>query len=136
MSRELDAVEGVYEAFGRGDVPAVLGAMAEDVEWNEAEGLPYGGTYHGPQAVLENVFGPILEDVDRFTVSPQRYVSDGDTVISLGRYTGTGKATGRALDVPFAHVWEVRDGMVARFTQHVDTAKFVEAVFAGQAGAV
>jgi len=136
MSSELDAVKDVYEAFGRGDVPAVLGAMAEDVEWNEAEGMPYGGTYHGPQAVLENVFGPILEDVDGFTVSPQRYVGEGETVISLGRYTGTGKATGRALDVPFAHVWELRDGKVARFTQHVDTAKFVDAVLARQAGAV
>ena len=28
---------GTYDAFNRGDVPAVLGVMADDVEWLEAE---------------------------------------------------------------------------------------------------
>lgn len=51
-----DIVRGLYEAFGRGDVPAVLGVLDENIEWTEAEGFPYGGTFHGPQAVLENVF--------------------------------------------------------------------------------
>ena len=45
----VDVVRGVYEAFGRGDVAAVLGAMADDVEWHEAEGMPYGGVYRGGQ---------------------------------------------------------------------------------------
>ena len=36
----VDVVRGVYEAFGRGDAAAVLGAMADDVEWHEAEGMP------------------------------------------------------------------------------------------------
>lgn len=35
--QSVDVVRGVYEAFGRGDVPAVLGAMADDIEWHEAE---------------------------------------------------------------------------------------------------
>ena len=54
-------VKGLYEAFGRGDVPAVLGGMTEDIEWNEAEGMPQGGTYRGPGAVAENVFGETLD---------------------------------------------------------------------------
>ena len=35
--QSVEVVKGLYEAFGRGDVPAVLGAMTEDIEWNEAE---------------------------------------------------------------------------------------------------
>src|SRR4051794_29815839 len=46
--QSVEVVKGLYEAFGRGDVPAVLGGMAEDIEWNEAEGMPQGGTYRGP----------------------------------------------------------------------------------------
>lgn len=31
-----DVVRGLYEAFGRGDVPSVLGLLAPDVDWREA----------------------------------------------------------------------------------------------------
>jgi uncharacterized protein len=35
---------GLYEAFGRGDVPKVLGAMDPEIRWHEAEGNPYTGS--------------------------------------------------------------------------------------------
>jgi ketosteroid isomerase-like protein len=44
------------------------------------------------------------------------------------RYTGSGKATGKELDLPVVHVWEVRDGKIVRFRQFADTAKFLEVV--------
>ena len=65
-AQNVEFVKGIYGAFGRGDVPAVLGAFAEDIEWFEAEGMPYGGLYRGPDAVAQNVFGPITEDVEGF----------------------------------------------------------------------
>ncbi len=55
-------------------VPAVLGAFAEDIEWFEAEGMPYGGLYHGREAVAQNVFGPITEDVEGFTITPEELI--------------------------------------------------------------
>ena len=33
-------VEGAYEAFGRGDIPAVLGILSDDVEWDVPDVLP------------------------------------------------------------------------------------------------
>ena len=42
MSQEnVEVIRRIYEAFGSGDVPAVLERMDEDVEWNEAENSPY-----------------------------------------------------------------------------------------------
>ena len=32
--RNIDTVKGIYEAFGRGDVPAILERVREDVEWD------------------------------------------------------------------------------------------------------
>jgi ketosteroid isomerase-like protein len=52
----LNIIQGTYAAFAKGDVPGVLGVMDADISWTEAEGFPYGGTYHGPNAVLEGVF--------------------------------------------------------------------------------
>jgi hypothetical protein len=44
-------VEGMYEAFGRGDIPFVIGALDRDVEWWEAENFIYDdkNPYIGPQ---------------------------------------------------------------------------------------
>jgi hypothetical protein len=78
--QSVDVVRGVYEAFGRGDVPAVLGAMADDIEWHEAEGMPYGGVYHGGEAVAQNVFGPITQDIPDFAVKPEEFIASGDAV--------------------------------------------------------
>lgn len=40
----IEIVTGVYEAFGRGDLQTVLGAMADEFEGYEAEGMPYDGS--------------------------------------------------------------------------------------------
>lgn len=36
--------------------------------------------------------------------------------------------TGKALDVPAVHVWDVRDGKLTRFRQYIDTIKYAETV--------
>ena len=59
----VELVRGVYDAFDRGDVDGVFSAMKPDIEWNESEGMPYGGVYRGRDPIVENVFGPILADV-------------------------------------------------------------------------
>jgi ketosteroid isomerase-like protein len=126
--QSVEFVKGIYGAFGRGDVPAVLGAFTDDIEWFEAEGMPYGGLHRGREAVAQNVFGPIAEDVEGFAITPEELIGSGATVAAVVRYTGTGKATGKALDVPVVHLWDIRDGKLARFRQFIDTVKFAEVV--------
>jgi ketosteroid isomerase-like protein len=132
-NQSLQLIQGAYEAFGRGDVPAVLGAMAEDIEWYEAEGMPYGGLHRGPDAVAQRVFAPLIADIPDFAVRAEEFVHSGDTVVAVVRYTGSGKETGKHLDLQVVHVWDVRDGKIARFRQFADTAKFLEVVPAGVA---
>ena len=126
--QNIEFVQGLYAAFARGDVPAVLAGFADDIEWHEAEGMPYGGVYSGGEAVLQNVFGPISTDVEGFAATPEEYIGSGDTVAVVVRYTGTGKVTEKTLDVPAVHVWEIHDGKLTRFRQFIDTAKFAEVV--------
>lgn len=122
MTTNLEKIRNIYAAFGRGDIPAVLGALAPDTSWTEAEGFPYGGTYMGPDAVLQNVFMKLGTEWRGFASVPHEFVADGDTVIALGDYSGTYKATGKYFLAPFVHVWKFRDGKVASFRQHTDTA--------------
>ena len=122
MSSNLDVVRALYESFAAGDVPAVLGALAADIEWTEAEGGPYGGVSIGPDAVLENVFAKLGSEWDGFAAVPSEFVADGDTVVALGRYSATYKATGKSFEAPFAHVWKLDGGKVSSFQQYTDTA--------------
>ena len=49
-------------------MPAVLGAFADDIEWFEAEGMPYGGLYRGPEAVARTSSARSPTDVDGFAL--------------------------------------------------------------------
>jgi ketosteroid isomerase-like protein len=129
--QSVEVVRAAYDALGRGDLAGVLGAMADDIEWHQAEGGPYGGVYHGGEAVAQNVFGPLMRDIPNFALAPEEYIASGDTVAVVVRYTGTGTNTGKELDLPVVHVWDVRGGKLAQFRQFMDTAKFREVVAAG-----
>lgn len=91
----LEVVREAYDALGQGDIPAVLGMMDPSIEWHEAEGFPYGGTYHGPEEVLEGVFVGLALEWDDFVLEPSRYIDAGETIVALGEYSGTFKATGK-----------------------------------------
>jgi uncharacterized protein len=126
--QSVEVIMGAYAAFAEGDVPGVLGTFAEDIEWYEAEGMPYGGLHRGGEAVAQQVFGPLTEDVEDFAVTPKEFMSSGDTVAVVVSYTGTGKSTGKPLDLPVVHVWDVQGDKIVRFRQFIDTVKFAEVV--------
>lgn len=121
MTDNLQLVRGLYDAFAHGDVGPVLAAFSPDIVWHEAEGFPYGGTYSGPDAVLKNVFMPLGSEWTPFEVAPRQFVAQDDTVVALGDYRGTYKATGKRFTAPFAHAWKVRNGKVVEFRQYTDT---------------
>lgn len=112
-----------YEDFAAGNLDAVLAFFDDDIEWIVAEGFPFGGTYHGPDAVRDGVFLQLRTAMETFDVLPERFVDAGDTVVVLGKYDGVAAATGRPFtDIPWAHVWDFEDGRAVRFQQYTDTA--------------
>jgi len=123
----LQTVRSLYESFGRGDVPAVLGTLDANLVWNEAEGNPYAdrNPYRGPQGVAEGLFMRLGSEWNGYTVTPERFLDAGDSVVVLGRYRGTYKQTQKPLDAQFAHVWTLREGKIVEFQQYADTEQFV-----------
>lgn len=118
----VETLRHAYDAFARGDVPAVLAVLAPDVSWTEADGFPYAGTYVGPESVLSNVFMKLGTEWEGYSAVPHEFVAEGDTVVALGTYSGKYLATGKSFSAPFAHVWKFRNGRVQSFRQHTDTA--------------
>ncbi len=122
-----EILASLYDAFGRGDIPAVLGAMHPQIRWHEAESNPYmpsGEPWVGPDAIVTDLFVKLGDEWAGFTVTPVSFHDAGDVVSVEGRYTGEYHATGRSLDAQFCHVWTLGDGKITKFQQYTDTAKF------------
>jgi uncharacterized protein len=122
----VDVVKQLYRAFAADDGPAMRALLDPDIEWIEAEGYVYGGTYRGWDAVLDGVVARDRAEWEGFTASPEIFMSDGDNVVTVGRYSGTYKATQKAFTARFAHWYVVRDDRIVRFEQIVDSAKVQE----------
>jgi len=125
----LQLVQRSYVAFARGDLDAVLVDMDDQIEWHQAQGLPHGGFYRGLAEVRRNIFDPLDEEWwDEFTADPDEFLDAGSEIVVLGRYRGRAKRSGKLLDVPFVHIWTIRDDRAVRFRQFLDTAGWVEAL--------
>ena len=120
-SPSLQTITSLYDALTRGDVSTVRPLLDAQLEWTEAEGFPLAGTYHGPDAVIRRVLMPLATEWTDFRTAADTFVDGGETIVVLGHYSGTYKATGRSVRAPFAHVWTVRDGKAIRYVQYTDT---------------
>ena len=126
----IGIVRGMYEAFQRGDIDAVLSSFAPTITWYSPGGsdIPWAGARQGREQVGQ-FFAQLDAALEFLDFAPEQFAASGDTVIVTGRDRVRVKATGDVLDEQWAHVMQVRDGQVADFREIIDTAALV-AVFA------
>ena len=84
------------------------------------------GTFTGPDGVANGVFAKVPENFDEFTCTVEEASDQGDTVVVTARFKGKNKS-GAELNTQAEHVWEVRDGKVARFENNVDREAWAKA---------
>lgn len=122
-------VQSIFEAFGRGDIPAVLGHVSEDVTWKAPgpEVVSYFGDRHGHAGATE-FFVQLGTNVDFEHFEPGAFVADGDKVVALGRERGRVKGTGKTFDNEWALVFTFDSvGKVSGFQCYENTAAIAEA---------
>ncbi|MFI1918053.1 nuclear transport factor 2 family protein [Nocardia sp. NPDC020380] len=120
---DLEVIRAHYRASDRGDLVGMLAPLAADVAWTEMAGFPYAGTYIGPEAVRDNVFGRLAAEWDGYTATVDEVVGAGDgIVVGIGTYSGVYRATGTKMTARFVHIWRLENGEVRRFEQFTDTA--------------
>lgn len=121
MGTNLDLIRATYEGTSDENGRNLLAVLAPDAEWTEAEGFPYAGTYVGPQAIVDGVFRRLGSEWTGYRAQVHTYLEDGDRVAAFGVYSGTYAATGKSMQASFAHLYQLKDGRIARMTQYVDT---------------
>jgi ketosteroid isomerase-like protein len=125
MSKNVPHVEAIYAAFGRGDVPAILEHLSDDVAWEYqpiSTTVPWLQGRRGKEGALAffQAVGSELA-ISKFTVN--RLLAADQLVVALVDLEGTVKKTGRAIhEVDEVHLWHFDErGRVARFRHCVDT---------------
>jgi ketosteroid isomerase-like protein len=131
MEQSRQIVESIYDAFGRGDIDALKARLHPEVvvTMHGPATIPYGGVRKGPSQVAA-WFGEIASTIAFDDMSPETIIASGDTVVVQGSESGRSIATGRGYKSGFVHVWKLRDGLVLRMDDYVDSAAVVGALAA------
>ena len=125
MTTPTDLIRDFYARLSTGDAPGALGLMADDIEWNTMWHYKVNG--RGPQAVAEGLLMPLMAEWSSFALTPTEFIADGETVVSLGVFTGVHGTSGKSARAGYAHVWDIANGKIKRFRQYIDTLAVAEA---------
>jgi ketosteroid isomerase-like protein len=121
---QLQAVQHIYESFGRGDVAAILATLAQDVDWEYGGGstdVPWLQPRRGRERVAG--FFEALAGLDFHSFAPREFFESGSTVVVLVDLEATVRATGRRVsEVDEVHIWRFDEaGLVSAFRHRADT---------------
>lgn len=123
----VDVVQGAWDAFGRGDIDAVLEAIAPSAETRLPESLPWGGTYAGPDG-FRDFLTKLGDSWEQFSATPQKVLgADDNHVVVLAKTKGRTKA-GATIEGKTIWIYQLRDGKIADAESFGDTAQLLEAL--------
>lgn len=131
----IETVQEIYAAYGRGDVGAIIDRMAADVSWehhptgNSAQdrGVIFMRRRRGRDEVAE-FFGEFVEAFEMPTFKPHSFLSGDGKVAVVIEYELVVRASGRRIHDEEVHLWDFdSDGRVAGHRGFLDTAKAIEA---------
>ena len=126
----IEIVKSAYAAFGRGDIAAILGLLADDVVWiTPGAGLPTEGTRHG-KAEVASFFEADVATWNFTGFEAHEYVASGDVVVAIGSVSAIARSSGRELATDWVMVWKICDGKVAYFREYIDTLALATALTA------
>lgn len=122
-STPVETVREMYAAFGRGDLPALLERLTDDVEWTHhgSRGLAYMRTARGKEDVAR-WFAQVAELDDIQAFEPREFLAGPHHVTVLGWERTRALPEGAMFEAHWMHVFMLREGRVERFVGLYDTA--------------
>jgi len=110
------------------DFEPLFAYLADDVVFKVTipEGTPISGEFRGKQAVID-YFTRIGEIAEFRQEKPLEVLTAGNRIVFRGDDSFTVKKTGRIARSEYAIVFDLRDGLIARFVIIQDLSAFVDA---------
>jgi uncharacterized protein len=120
-----DTIRAIYEAFGRGDVNAILERLAPDVQWDcdrAPNDVPWLQPLRGRHEVPK-FFAALAEHMDLRRFEPKLILESGDTVLVMFEIEAYARRSGKRLpESEAAHIWHFdKAGRVTSYKNAVDS---------------
>jgi len=124
-----------YQLFKDGDIASLLQRYHDDAEWvgPDSDIVPFAGSYHGKPGIAQ-FFQRLADSSQATRFEVRECIAEGDKVVAIGDASWVVRATGRTYEVPWTHIFTLRDGKVARFETIYDITA-AERAFGGDQGA-
>ena len=132
MPTALQTVQQLYAAFARGDIPAIVDLLDDEVQWEpwaanaaQAADVPWLRAGTGKAAAWR-----FFEEIGRWTFEDFQVLGmmASDTQVAVEAAVSVVLPGGRRLSDEEMHLWTVNAaGKVTRFRHYADTAKHIAA---------
>jgi ketosteroid isomerase-like protein len=128
----IETIQSVYDAFGRGDVPAILAMVTDDVDWAsgpDSSAAPWYGIHKG-KGEVEKFFDELGASVEVTKFEPLTFGSNENEVFVVIRFGFKSRATGKSGEMDIHHRWRLENGKIALYRGSDDTALVAEVLSA------
>jgi ketosteroid isomerase-like protein len=124
MSKNIETVQQIYAAVGRGDLPFILTQLAEEATWgieSVAGEVPAYGILQG-KGNVPRFFSGWAQSGTFLRFEASDFIAAGDHVFNHLRYEFAVTATGKVVKNFSMQHWTLQDGKVVRWRGYEDTA--------------
>jgi uncharacterized protein len=130
MNRNVEAVQAIYAAFAKGDVPTILSHLREDVVWEHDaldHGIPWLTPRRGRASVTQFFESLAALDIQKF--EPVDLLASETRVVGIIWGELVVRKTGKVIKDLELHVWTFdAQGKVSQFRHVVDTLQHMQAL--------
>ena len=119
----VQSVQRLYEAYGRGDIDGVLAELADDVDWAAeaaSRSLPWYGPFRGKDEV-PRFFKEIASNIEITEFDLVSFTANDTDVVAIVHWTYSVPATGKTASMYMQHWWRFADGKIVFFRGSEDT---------------
>ncbi len=114
-------IQDMFAELSKGNAPAFLNALADDVRFTIIGTTKYSGTCNGKQELINKVLQPLTAQLEGgLTITPENFIADGDFVAMQARGKSTTKS-GKSYDNTYCQVFRIAGGKVQEVTEYLDT---------------
>ncbi len=69
----------------------------------------------------------VVEAQESLEFDPREYVCEGEQVVAIGHYRWKVRSTGKVFESNFVHIFTIRENLVVRFREFLDSAALAAA---------
>lgn len=133
MNNNLQTINRIYEAFGKGDIPSIIESLSENVQWEQwadnsaqKQNVPWLQARQGKEGAIE--FFKSLSNLEILDFQVLSIMSNDQQVAVEFIIEANVPATGGHYRDEEMHLWTFdAQGKVSRLRHYTDTAKHIAA---------